>query len=220
MLIHSVEAKMLVLLRSDFRANATREAFYRLLRYAHIKSDYVFEVPAMQAPTPNAIVIRLRKLQPAHGMVLVVGTCKHESLEQSLDVLAEVRKHIPYLEIIHTIILARESEWKHYEQAQTGVECFEVPERRALVVVQRDSYENLAQRTTLAYLLPRNLAGDADNTRAGGDATTQQFMLGDQPSSSLPRITDKMLLEAGINPREDEPTAEFPVEVPIKAGKK
>lgn len=202
---------MLVLLRSDFLVVGSRQAFYRLMRYAHIKSEDAFEVPAAEAPTPNAIVIRLRNMRPAQGMVLVIGTCKNESLEQSLAVLAEIRKNIPYLAVVNTILLARPNEWKHYDQAQAGVECFEIPTRHVLVVEQRSSYENLTQRMTLAYLLPRNLSGNTEKTRSG-DITTQQFMLGDRPSSSLPRITDEMLAEAGIKAREEDSTAEFPVE--------
>lgn len=201
---------MLVLLRSDFRMEAHRQAFYRLLRYAHYKSDNLFEIPVMEAPTPAAIAIRLRNVKPQRNMLLCLGTCRNESLSQTLSVLREIRNFIPYISILPTIIIARESEWRNYEQASAGTECFELSEPRVLIIQQMFSYSDLAQRMTLAYLLPKDLGSKSAETRPA-EATTQQFMLGDRPSSSHQVITDDMLAQAGIKTREDEPTAEVPI---------
>lgn len=200
---------MLVLLRSDFRMESHRQAFYRLLRYAHFRSDKVFEVPVLEAPTPAAIAVRLRSLKPEPGMLIGLGTRRGESLEQTLGVLHEIRRFIPYFEILPTIIIARENEWKGYDQASSGAECFELPGDRVLVLEQLQTYSDLTQRMTLAYLLPR--AKGPSITDPANAITTQQFMLGDRPSASHQVITDDMLAKAGIKVREDEPTAEVPI---------
>jgi hypothetical protein len=211
---------MLVLLRSDHeRPFNARQAFLELLRKARVKTDNIFEVPLLQAPQPNAILIRLRKLQPVEGMVIVMGTGKDETLAQTIDVLRELRKRIPYLAVIDTLIIARSAEWSEYREARPGIECFEVPDQRVLVVEQRESYSELTHRMLVAYFLPKKLVPSTG--KSADSVTTQQFMLGERPTGSMARITDEDLARAGITVEDSspgliergDPTAEIPLEI-------
>jgi hypothetical protein len=194
---------MLVLLRSDHeRPFNARQAFLALLRNARVKTDNILEIPFHQAPQANAILIRLRKLEPVQGMTIVMGTGKHETLDQTLDVLREIRKRIPYLAIIDTFILARSAEWRGYQGVRPGVECFEVPEHQVLVIEQRERYSELTQRMMVAYVLPKKIVSSTD--KSADSVTTQQFMLGERPTGSMTRITDEDLAQAGIKVDEGE----------------
>lgn len=197
---------MLLLLRSDYRV-PTREAFMGLMCHASFKMDNVLEVPVLEAPQANAIVLRLRKMQPERETVLVMGSSKGETLEQSLSVLNDVRKGMPFLVIFPTILLARKSEWKHYEQligTPHSMECFKVPDPSAevpgtsiFVLEQSESYSELTHRLVHAHLSPQKFVA-SDGTPRKGEESTREFMIGGNPTGTIPRITDKMLKEAGI----------------------
>lgn len=206
---------MLILLRSDFRL-PNKQAFLGLMQHAHFKTDNLFEVPVFEAPQPNAIILRLRKMEAEKDSVIVMGTSKNETLEQSLRVLDEVRKGMPFLSIFPAILLARKSEWSVYDQviqARRRIECFEMAESSALVLEQRESYSESTHRLVLAYLLPPKLLAKEGSPRDGGE-TTQQFMIGDRHSGTLPRLTDEMLREAGIEgsiePESEDRITEMP----------
>jgi hypothetical protein len=201
---------MLILLRSDFRAPGCREAFTRLMRHAHVDTGVTFEVPVLEAPQPNALVVRIRKVQAKRDAVLVVGTAKGETLAESLRVVQAVRDGVPYLAIFPMIVLARASEWATYEQvvrAGGSIECFEVRESKTLVLVQSESYAELTHRLVLAYLLPAARVGSG---RPHNDQATAEFRIGDRSAGSIGRITDAMLDEAGIegslDPQRDRAT--------------
>ena len=195
---------LLLLLRSDFRLPA-REAFMSLIRQTSFKAGNVLEVPILEAPQANAIILRLRKMTPDRETVLVMGSSKNETLEQSRQVLDDVRKPMPFLVIFPTILLARKSEWKHYEQVikDPSIESFEVPDSCAekpgtnvLVLEQRESYSELTHRLVLTHLSPEKFIVRKGKSR--DDDATGVLMIGDRPTGSIPRITDGMLQEAGI----------------------
>ncbi len=198
---------MLILLRSNFQQHE-RDAFTRLMRHAHIDTGTIFEVPLSEAPLPNGMILRLRKMKAERGAVMVMGSAEQEPLASSLHVLDAIRRGIPFLAIFPAILLAGKSEWQKYAKVAEShgtIECFEVPESRALVVERRDRYSESTYRLVLAYLLPPTLL-KGDGTKRAGEQTTHQFMIGDQPSGELPRLTDEMLRSAGIegslNPQE------------------
>jgi len=191
---------MLILLRSDFRKPTAKEAFMKLMRNAHFKTEDVFEVPIIEAPGANAIILRLRRMQSKRDSALAIGTAKDESLEDSLRVLNGVRNSIPYLAIFPHILIARRTEWRTYGQvmhADRAIECFEVSESKVLVIEQRDSYTELTHRMVLAFMIPQTIATNEGKVRDGEQVTTE-FRLGDAPSATHERITDQMLAEAGI----------------------
>lgn len=187
---------MLIVLRSDFRLPA-REAFMGLMRNTSFKAENIFEVPILEAPQANAIILRLRKMEPERESVLVIGSAKDETLRDTLLILDTVRKNIPFLSIFPTILLARKSEWKHYEQVtceEPATECFNVSD--VLVLEQRDTYGDATHLRMLDHLLPKLPTKNGSRRRDAEE--TREFIIGDQPTATMSRITDEHLREAGI----------------------